>query len=195
VANLRPEKQVPDFVQAVRRARSRQPELVGLIAGDGAERVAVERAIDGDPGVRWLGYRADVPRLLKASDLFALSSANEAAPMSILEAMATGLPVLATNVGAVPELVLDRVTGLLVAPSDPPAMAEQLTVLAADPDLRRRLGEAGLQRQRELWSAEAMVEGYASILQRLPERPGCTRARSMSFVKSKLSGISRAPGA
>ncbi len=169
--------------------------MVGLIVGDGAERGAVERAIGGDPGVRLLGYRDDVPGLMKASDLFALSSAHEAAPMSILEAMAAGLPVLATNVGGIPELVVDQVTGRLVPPSDPSAMAEALAVLAADPSLRRRLGEAGLQRQRERWSAETMVEGYAGILQRLPERPRSPRARSTSIVLSKLRGYSRAPGA
>jgi glycosyltransferase involved in cell wall biosynthesis len=195
VANLRPEKQVPDFVQAVRRARGRQPELVGLIVGDGAERGAVERAIDGDPGVRWLGYRDDVPRLLKASDLFALSSAHEAAPMSILEAMAAGLPVLATNVGGVPEIVVDRVTGLLVPPSDPSAMAEQLAVLAADSELRRALGQAGLERQRARWSARAMVEGYAGILTRLPGHAGSPRVRSTSFVLSKFRGSPRTPRA
>ncbi|MDQ6606422.1 MAG: glycosyltransferase [Actinomycetota bacterium] len=195
VANLRSEKRVPDFVEAVRRARSTRPELVGLIVGDGAERVAVERAIDGDPGVRWLGERDDVPRLMKASDLLVLSSAFEAAPMAILEAMASGLPVLATNVGGVSELVLDRVTGLLVAPSDPPAIAEQLAILAADPALRRALGDAGLERQRASWSAAAMVEGYAGILRRLAERPRSPRVRSTSFVSSKLRGCPRAPGA
>ncbi len=195
VANLRPEKRVPDFVQAVRQARRTHPELVGLIVGDGAERAAVERAIGEDTGVRLLGQRDDVPRLMKASDLFALSSTYEAAPMSILEAMAAGLPVLATSVGGVPELVLDRTTGLLVAPSDPAAMAEQLTLLVGDPGLRGALGEAGRRRQRERWSARAMVDGYASILERLPGRPRPRRARSTSFVSSKLRSGPRAPGA
>ncbi len=195
VANLRPEKRVPDFVQAVRRARRTQPALVGLIVGDGVERAAVERSIDGDPGVRLLGQRGDVASLMKASDLFALTSMYEAAPMSILEAMASGLPVLATNVGGVPDLVLHHATGLLVAPSDPAALAEQLCVLAADPVLRQTLGQAGLQRQRDRWSARAMVEGYVGILEGLRGRPRSPRVRSTSFVKSKLRGSLRAPGA
>jgi glycosyltransferase involved in cell wall biosynthesis len=195
VAALRPEKRVPDFVEAIRRARGARPELVGLIVGEGAERAAVESAIDGDPGLRLLGHRDDVPRLLKASDVFALSSTYEAAPMSILEAMASGLPVIATGVGGVPDLVADHTTGLLVAPSNPTAMAEQLTILAADPALRRALGEAGLQRQRDRWSAGEMVEGYAGILRRLPRRPRSPRIRSTSFVLSKLRGHPRAPRA
>jgi glycosyltransferase involved in cell wall biosynthesis len=195
VAALRPEKRIPDFVDAVRRARVTRPELVGLIVGEGTERSAVESAIGADPGVRLLGHRDDVPSLLKASDLFALSSAYEAAPMSILEAMASGLPVLATDVGGVPELVLDRVTGLLVPASDPAAMAEQLAALAADPALRRSLGQAGLRRQQERWSARAMVDGYADVLERIRQRPMARGSRSKSSVSSRFRTRIRVPGA
>jgi glycosyltransferase involved in cell wall biosynthesis len=174
VAALRPEKRVPDFVQAVRQARAERPELVGIIAGDGADRPAVESAIDGDPGVRLLGYRDDVARLLKASDVFALSSAFEAAPMAILEAMACGLPVLATDVGGVRELVVDRETGVLVPAADTAAMARELVALAGDEPLRRALGAAGRERQRARWNAEAMVGAYEAALSSVVGRGGPT---------------------
>lgn len=170
VASLRPEKRVPDFVEAIRRARATRPELIGVVVGEGTERATVERAINGDAGVRLLGHRDDVPQLLKASDVFALSSENEAAPMSILEAMASGLPVVATNVGGVSTLVRDQQTGVLVPPGDPGAMAGQLAALAGDAQLRRSLGSAGLRHQRERWSAAAMVDRYATLLTSTPNR-------------------------
>lgn len=193
VAALRPEKQVPDFVRAVRSARATQPELVGMIVGDGVERAAVERAIDGDEGVRLLGQRDDVAKLLKASDVFALSSAYEAVPMSILEAMASGLPVLATDVGGIPDLVADRKTGLLVPPADPAAMARQLAVLAADPALRRSLGEAGRARQQERWSARSMIDGYASLFDGLKSARMTTPTVLRSDVSSSLHGAKTPP--
>jgi glycosyltransferase involved in cell wall biosynthesis len=87
--------------------------------------------------------RADVPELLAASDVFVLASGWEGHPLSVMEAMAAGLPVVATAVGGVPELVADRVTGILVPPGDVRALATALATLAADPQRRRELAEAG----------------------------------------------------
>ena len=96
-----------------------------------------------------LGERADVPELLAAADVFVLSSASEGAPLSILEAMAAGLPVVASNVGGIAELVEDGVTGLLVPPADPVRLAQALARVLDDRDLRQRLGTAGRARARE----------------------------------------------
>jgi glycosyltransferase involved in cell wall biosynthesis len=164
VAGLRPEKRVADFVQAVWRAREAHPELIGLIAGDGPERFAVEHAAHRDAGIRLLGERHDVPRILKAADMFVLASDREAAPMAILEAMAAGLPVISTPVGGVAEMVVEGETGMLVAPRNPEAMAVKLGEMATDGDLRRALGRAGAMRHREHWDAERMIDGYARIL-------------------------------
>jgi glycosyltransferase involved in cell wall biosynthesis len=166
VARLRPEKRIGDFVRAVVAAREAAPGLIGLVAGDGPERAAVESAIDGEHGVRLLGHRDDVDRLLKAADIFVLTSEHEAVPMAVLEAMAAGLPVLATSVGDVPSVVAHGESGFLVSPYDVGAMAARLTELAADRELRLALGAAGARRQRDGWSSEAMIDGYAEFLRK-----------------------------
>jgi glycosyltransferase involved in cell wall biosynthesis len=184
VATLRPEKDVPAFVRAVRRARETQPELIGLVAGEGPDRPAVEQAAAGDPAVRLLGHRDDITRLLKAADLFVLSSRFEAVPMAILEAMAAGLPVLATGVGSIPDMVADGQSGLLVDPGDADAMAGALATLAADRSLREAMGAQGAQRHRERWNADTMVEGYARVLEELRPPADPTAARSSSELTS-----------
>jgi glycosyltransferase involved in cell wall biosynthesis len=165
VANLRPEKGVRDFIEAVGRAREQVPRLRGLVAGDGSERAELER-LAGD-GVRLLGSRGDVPDLVAACDAFCLLSKAEALPMSILEAMALGRPVVTTDVGGTTEAVVHAHTGLVVAPSDG---AGALARLAAQPEWARELGERGRERQRERFSGEAMVEGYERELGEVAKR-------------------------
>jgi glycosyltransferase involved in cell wall biosynthesis len=155
---------VPDFVHAVAIARKTQPELVGLIAGEGPDRPAVKRAGASVGEVQLLGHRDDVPRLMCAADIFVLVSDFEAVPMAILEAMAVGLPVVATSVGGIPDLITDGEAGLLVPPRDPAAIAASLAMLAGDPALRASLGSAAAERHRRRWTAEKMIEGYANVL-------------------------------
>ncbi len=164
VATLRPEKRAADFVTGVRRARARHPELVGLVIGTGPELAAVEAAADGDPAIRLLGHRNDVPRLLGAADIFTLTSEHEAAPMAILEGMAAGLPVVATRVGGIPEIVREGESGLLVPPGEPDRLAAALGELAGAPERRRTLGEGGRLAHRERWHAERMIDRYEEIL-------------------------------
>jgi glycosyltransferase involved in cell wall biosynthesis len=103
-----------------------------------------------------LGYRSDVPALLRAADIFVLPSHREGMPRSIIEAMLTGLPVVATNIRGAREEVAEEKTGYLVPVRDPKSLAAVLSRLAADDGLRRRLGASGLTRARELY-AEAKV--------------------------------------
>jgi glycosyltransferase involved in cell wall biosynthesis len=192
VARLRPEKRVPEFVRAVQRARESSPQLIGLIAGDGPDRPAVTAALAGDPTIRLLGHRDDVPRLLQAADVFVLTSDFEALPMAILEAIAAGLPVLATRVGSVADVVLDGHTGRLVAAGDWDAVARGLTELAGDADLRRRMGLAASSLHRERWQASAMIDSYAEVLTALcaPGAPGLT-AGSTSVPRSRSEAMNR----
>lgn len=116
--------------------------------------------------VRLVGERDDVPELLSSSSVFVLSSSSEALPVSVLEAMAAGLPVVATRVGGVPELVVDGETGFLVPPSDAAALAAALQRLLDDPELRARLGAAGRARAEEHFALDSFVEGHLDLYRR-----------------------------
>jgi glycosyltransferase involved in cell wall biosynthesis len=175
VANLRPEKGVDAFVEAVARARAQgarsegaQTEdaqrLRGLVAGDGPERQRLERLVAGLDSVELLGSRGDVPDLIAACDAFALLSEAEALPMSILEAMASGRPVVTSDVGGAGEAVVDGETGMVVPAGNTDAAAAALAKLAGDPSAAQAMGERGRTRQRERFDGEAMVDGYWRVL-------------------------------
>jgi len=102
--------------------------------------------------------------------VFVLPSREEGLPISVLEAMAAGLPVVASRVGGIPELVVDGETGLLVPPRDPQAMAAALRRLVDDPDLRRRLGAAGRARAEELFDLPAFRQAHLDLYERLLSR-------------------------
>jgi glycosyltransferase involved in cell wall biosynthesis len=156
----------------VRAVASCEPGSIRLlIAGDGPERprlVSEIARLGLDGAVELLGTRGDVHELLAAADVFVLSSESEGMPMSVLEAMAAGLPVVASAVGGVPEVVRDGETGALVPPRDPVALAEAIRLLVADPALRQRFGDAGRRRvEREFAVADfrrAHLELYRAAL-------------------------------
>ena len=133
-----------------------------------------------------LGNRGDVPDLLASADVFVLSSRSEAFPVSILEAMAAGLPVVATNVGGVAKSVVDGETGLLVPPGDSGALAAALDRLLTDDALRLRLGAAGRERARRHFDVasfrRAHVELYRRELERCASATGSDGARVVSVA-------------
>ncbi len=121
------------------------------------------RAADAEH-LAWLpGERADIPDMMRGLDLFVLPSLREGISNTILEAMASGLPVVATRVGGNPELVEEGRTGMLVPPADPVAMAEAIRTYLADPEKRIRHGQAGRKRAEARFSMEAMVNGYLAV--------------------------------
>jgi sugar transferase (PEP-CTERM/EpsH1 system associated) len=149
-----------------------------LVIGDGPERERLERL--AGPGVELLGELGDVARVLAGSDIFVLPSFNEGISNTILEAMATGLPVIATAVGGNPELVMEGATGFLVPTARPDSIAGCLERYAADPGLRRAHGEAARRSACERFSVRAMVQGYESVYRRVAasdrSRPDRNRA-------------------
>jgi glycosyltransferase involved in cell wall biosynthesis len=114
--------------------------------------------------LRRLGYRDDIPALLAAADIFALPSHFEGLPMSVIEAMLTGLPVVATAIRGPREQVVDAVTGFLVPPRQPGPLATVLRRLAADPALRARVGEAGCARAVDLYDEARVVARTLDLL-------------------------------
>lgn len=136
-----------DFLTLARALSRLDPgSFSAAIAGDGPDRELVLAELRGTDGIELLGDRDDVPRLLAEAQIFVLSSRSEGMPVSILEAMAAGLPVVASDVGGVREVVVDEETGLLVPAGDEAALEQALRRLLDSPELRRRLGDAGRER-------------------------------------------------
>jgi glycosyltransferase involved in cell wall biosynthesis len=172
VANLRREKDYPNLLHAARMVLDRAPGLVVLAVGQGPleqEIASLHEELDLGERLRLLGYRTDVPDLLAASDLFVLASAHEGLPVSIMEAMLAGLPVVATAVGGVPEAVDDGVTGTLVPAHDARALADALGSLVADPERRASAGAAARERGRRFdisTAVEVQQRAYAELANR-----------------------------
>ena len=160
VARLEPQKNPLSLIRAFAAALPDQPRWHLLLAGDGSLRQAA-RAV-ASPRVHFLGVVDDIPELLASSDIFALASDWEGNPMSVMEAMAAGLPVVATAVGGVPELI----DHLLVPPGDTRALAAALSSLARDPARRRALAETSRLRAAR-FSVAAMIDSYAALFERL----------------------------
>jgi glycosyltransferase involved in cell wall biosynthesis len=164
-------KRTADLVDALVALRGRKVDACLLLVGDGADRTALELRAK-ELGVArhcyFLGYQDDVGPWYAAIDAFALTSANEGTPVVVIEAMAAGRPVVATDVGGVSDVVRDGEDGFLVAPGDTGRMAERLARLAHDPGLRERLGAAARLRVLGRYGVDRLVgdvdELYRSLL-------------------------------
>jgi glycosyltransferase involved in cell wall biosynthesis len=160
---LDPVKDVPTLLQAFSVVRRTRPDTRLIVMGDGPERHNLQQSIGRTPdapSITLTGYRSDVRELLAAVDVFVNSSTHEGVSLTILEAMAAAIPVVATRVGGTPEVVLDRETGLLVPARAPQALASAVETLACAPALRRSMGGAGRFRVKRHFSVEAMVDRY-----------------------------------
>jgi glycosyltransferase involved in cell wall biosynthesis len=165
VARLDPLKDHPTALRAFRRVLDVRPDARLLLIGEGPEDARIGALIDQlglGRNVRLLGLRTDVAELLPAADLFLLSSVSEGIPLTLIEAMAAALPVVATRVGGIPEVVENGRTGLLAAASDDDALARHILRIAADPDLAAALGRHGRQRARSAFGEDTMVSAYRS---------------------------------
>ena len=166
VGRLARQKRVKDLIWAFELIRVLQREVVFVIVGDGPERSGLERFSDNlgiGPRVRFLGHRDDAQRLLPALDLFWLASDFEGLSNSIMEAMAAGLPVVASDIPPNRELVVHGQTGYLAPVGDRVAFAQLAKRLLVDPALAGQFGAAGRQRIANEFSVARMVEGYTKI--------------------------------
>jgi L-malate glycosyltransferase len=151
VANLRAQKDYPNLLAAAAILRDRGRSIRFLTVGQGpleAEIHAEHARLGLDGVVDLLGERADAVRIMSGCDVFVLASNNEGLPVAVMEALALGLPIVATAVGGLPEAVDDR-NGVLVPARDPAVLADALDALAADPDRRARLGAGARERRTE----------------------------------------------
>jgi len=171
VAALRPEKHHELFVETAARVHATHPACRFLIIGDGERRAPIEERIaqlDLGETVRLLGTRSDIPQLLQMLDVFLLTSHMEANPVSIMEAMSCGVPIVAPHVGSIPETVIEGKTGMLVEPAEIDAMADamatQVRTLLDDRKLAAKLGAAGRQHIVDHWSVDTMVRGYEDLV-------------------------------
>ena len=170
VGRLAAVKDQQTLIRALAHSFQMRPDLRKrvrcIVVGDGPERPALEVAIAaaGLGEAVWLaGDRVDVPALLGAMDLFLLPSLGEGISNTVLEAMAAGLPVIATHVGGNPELVIEGETGHLVPVGDPAALAAAVLPLLDDPARRRAFGEAARQSVRERFDWPRTVAGYLAV--------------------------------
>ncbi|MFU8858341.1 MAG: glycosyltransferase [Deferrisomatales bacterium] len=175
VGRLDPIKDHRTLFQAFEGVRARLPGAHLLVVGDGPERSPLEAAAGSCPAVRFLGNRLDAPDVLRCLDLFVLPSRNEGISNTILEAMATALPVAATAVGGNPELVADGETGTLVPPGDPEALGRVLLAYAEDPAARESHGRAGRERVLREFSVASMVAAYEAVYRRVGGEGGSHR--------------------
>jgi L-malate glycosyltransferase len=173
VARFHPVKDHATLLRAFALAATSRPDVDLLLAGDGPLRPDLERLaaeLEIAKRVRFLGVRSDVPELLRASDLFALTSVSEAASLTLLEAMASGLAVVVTNVGGNPEIVRDGVEGLLAPRGDAAAIADALGQLLDDPGRSAAMGAAGRARVEERYLLQRTVDSYFDLYRRLASR-------------------------
>lgn len=166
VGRLIPLKNPQGFLAAARETVRRFSDAHFVFVGDGPERASLEalRTAWGlESNVRFLGFRDDIPSVYASLDLFVLPSIDEGMPMSVLESMAAGTPVIATRVGAVGKVVRDGETGLLIEPGDQQALNQAIVRLLEDRSLARRLGEAGRIWVNQHFSSAAMARQYIEL--------------------------------
>jgi glycosyltransferase involved in cell wall biosynthesis len=148
-------------LEIVRATRERGVDAVVCMVGDGPDRERLEQ-LAHDLGIArasyFVGYQSDVAGYYRLFDAFVLPSVNEGTPVSAIEALASGTPVVANRVGGVPDVVSDGVDGFLVEPGDVEGAADRLAELASDPELRARLGESGRREMFERYSVSRLVD-------------------------------------
>lgn len=176
VGRFDPPKDYPTMLQAFTQVVRNDPNTVLLIAGDGPLRKTMEimaQELGIEKHVRFLGIRKDIPQLMNAAEAYVMSSTWEGMPMVLLEASATGLPIVATDVGGNREVVVDGKTGFLVPPKDPKALAQAMLRLMNLPEEeRRKMGEVARQHIEANFSLDRVVDQWEALYRELLTRKG-----------------------
>lgn len=166
VGRLAPQKRGHDLIWSMQLLRQLVRGVYFVIVGDGPDRVELVKLAQHmgcDHLVRFLGHQGDASRLMRAFDVLWLASEFEGQSNSVMEAMANGIPVVASNIPANRELVVDGETGFLVSVGDCPAMSQFTDRILADPDLAHRLGESGRERMRTKFDLKTMIESHRRL--------------------------------
>jgi glycosyltransferase involved in cell wall biosynthesis len=182
VARFAPQKNHLLLLKAFAQGPASEPNAHLILVGDGVLREQLKREAENlriTRQVHFLGLRADIPDVLGAMDVFVLSSDWEGNPLSVMEAMAAGLPVVSTDAGGVPDLVENGKHGVVVRVGDLHGFAESLILLSRDKELRESLGKAAGQRARERFDVSAMVRSYEQVYEALIAQSHGASAKSV----------------
>lgn len=166
IAELHERKGLKYLVEAMKEVATQFPNVKLVIVGEGNERPHLEEQIKDlylEENIILVGRQKEIPQLLSSSDIFALPSQREAFGFVNLEAMITTLPIVATKVGGIPEVIEDNNTGILVEPSDSEALAKALIKLIKSPELRTKMAQAGFERVINFFDAKIMAEQYEKL--------------------------------
>jgi len=176
IGRISKEKNLPMLFKAFRELKKEIPSIKLCVVGDGPEKECLEREYGGE-GIHFSGYveHSELPEYYNKSKIFILTSVSEGLPTVIMEAMACGVPVIATDVGGVTELVKDGVTGFVVKPNDYIGLKEKIKYLLENEDMRVRMGNKAVQFIRREHSIEAIAGKYKRFLGGLQDEPEDTK--------------------
>jgi glycosyltransferase involved in cell wall biosynthesis len=173
IGRLSPEKGFADLIQAASILKRSHPLLGLLIVGDGPERERLARQISMSglkENVVLAGFRDDVEQILPNADLLAISSHTEGLPTVVLEAFSANVPVVATRVGGIPEIVEHGISGYLVPPSDPPAMAARVSQMLDHPEVRKQMSDRAREVVSQHFTFESQACAYRQLFDKLKLR-------------------------
>ncbi len=169
-ARLHPMKGHCYLFEAIKRIKVDKGNIVFLLIGDGEMLASLESSVIQlglTDMIKFLGYRSDVPKILSNLDFVVLPTVFEALPFALIEAQVSGKAVIASNVGGIPEIIEDGVTGILVSPRDSLALAEAITMLINDSELCKKMGDAGCKRAKQLFSLNRMVDETLYVFKKI----------------------------
>lgn len=170
IAELHERKGIKYLIEAMPKVIEKYQNLKLVIAGEGKDRSNLQNQIkklDIEKNVELLGKKRDIAKLLKSSNIFVLPSRREAFGLVNLEAMITPLPVIASNVGGIKEIIIDGKTGILVPPENPESISKALLLLIEHPEIRKTLAEEGEKRVKKYFDAELMAENFEKLYSKI----------------------------